>query len=92
MNRNQQEVIEYLQEENAFGFAIELNGTFKSFDFAVWAEGEWEHDSETERVLKMMPPMQIPSGQRMPQPNDPCVCGSGNKFKNCCHPFFQKAK
>jgi hypothetical protein len=75
---------------NAFGFAIELNDPFKPFDFAVWAEGKWEYDSEMEKVLKKMPPMQIPAGQRIPEPNDPCVCGSGNKFKNCCHPFFKK--
>jgi hypothetical protein len=75
---------------SAFGFAIELNDAFKPFDSALWAEGEWEHDSEMDHVMRAMPPMRVRPGQRIPQPNDPCVCGSEKKFKKCCMPFFEK--
>lgn len=27
---------------------------------------------------------QIISDEKLPQRNDPCVCGSGKKFKKCC--------
>ncbi|MBI3938654.1 MAG: SEC-C domain-containing protein, partial [Betaproteobacteria bacterium] len=25
-----------------------------------------------------------------PQRNDPCICGSGRKFKRCCAPLLQE--
>jgi len=75
--------------KSAFGVAIELNDSFKPFDFACWTEGEWEYEPEMEHVLKMMPPLKLWPGQRIPPPDANCICGSEKKFKDCCLPFFQ---
>jgi SEC-C motif len=75
--------------DNAFGFAIELNDPFKPFDSALWAEGEWIHEPEIERVISMMPPLNVAPGRKLPNSDEDCLCGSGKKFKDCCLPFFK---
>ncbi len=75
--------------KSAFGFAIELNDPFKPFDFACWAEGEWEYEPEMERMLKMMPPLKPWPGQEISSPDANCICGSDKKFKDCCFRFFK---
>jgi len=75
--------------KSAFGFAVELNDPFKPFDFACWAEGEWQYDPAMELVLEMMPPLKLWPGQKIPPPDSNCICGSDKKFKDCCFPFFK---
>jgi hypothetical protein len=82
-------VEKYRRKANAaFGFAIELNDPFKPFDCALWDESEWIREPEMERVLKIMSPLNISPGPRMPKPDEVCVCGSRKSFKSCCLPFF----
>jgi uncharacterized protein len=32
----------------------------------------------------------IQSGQKLPNRNDPCLCGSGKKFKKCCEKLIDR--
>lgn len=62
--------------------------TDKAFEVAQWLEGEWEHEEEIEELLnadREKPRNLIPSSNaKEPGRNDPCLCGSGIKFKKCC--------
>ena len=55
----------------------------KPFKFAVWTEGPWEIDPSLEKVLEQERP-RLAAAQKLPGRNDPCICGSGKKFKKCC--------
>jgi len=51
-------------------------------DFAIWRGRKvWTHGSHEVRVCKAddWKKMQKPPGR-----NEPCLCGSGRKFKKCC--------
>jgi hypothetical protein len=56
----------------------------KPFECATWAEGPWEPDEEMEKLIEDEPPFVPAPGQKLPGRNDPCICGSGKKFKKCC--------
>ena len=56
----------------------------KAFECAMWVEGPWEPDEEMEKLIEAEPPFVPAPGQKLPGRNDPCVCGSGKKFKKCC--------
>jgi hypothetical protein len=56
----------------------------KPFECATWAEGPWEPNKEMEKLIEAEPPFEPAPGQKLPGRNDPCVCGSGKKFKKCC--------
>ena len=58
----------------------------KPFECATWMEGPWEPDEEMEKLVEAEPPFVPAPGQKLPGRNDPCVCGSGKKFKKCCLP------
>lgn len=60
----------------------------KVFEVAQWLEGEWEYEEELEEMLKTdreKSRNMIPSSRsNKPGRNDPCLCGSGLKYKRCC--------
>lgn len=60
----------------------------KAFEVAQWLEGEWEYEEELEKILeedREKPRNLIPSSRsNRPGRNEPCPCGSGQKFKKCC--------
>ena len=66
----------------AFGFGIELDDPSKLFEIAVWVEGEWTQQPEMERVSEKIPPLKLSPGQKMPLPDEACICGSRKPFKN----------
>jgi hypothetical protein len=76
--------------EKALGFTFLINDPSQVFDFALWVEGPWEHNPEMERVVRDSRTLKAWPGQRLPGRNDPCLCGSGKKFKKCCLVFFGK--
>lgn len=44
---------------------------------ACYAESLWEHDADMDYLIENDSP-------KLPGVNQPCICGSGKKFKKCC--------
>ncbi len=44
--------------------------------FPIWIYNGNDQDSLKENII-------------LPDKNDPCICGSGKKFKNCCRKFYK---
>lgn len=57
-----------------------------------WVEGPWEHDEAMEELIASEPPFTLLDESKMPKRNQPCLCGSGKKFKTCCLPKIEEAK
>ena len=76
----------------SIGIGIMVRDNSRPFDCAVWIEGPWEHDRELEKALEHEPPFVPAPGQKLPGRNEPCVCGSGKKFKKCCLPKIEYAQ
>lgn len=53
-----------------------------------WVEGPWERDPTIEKAMENEPESRPAPGQKLPGRNDPCVCGSGKKYKKCCMSKF----
>jgi hypothetical protein len=66
------------------GIGIIVTDHSKPFDCAVWEEGPWQYDPMTEKLIAGEPEFLPAPGQKLPGRNEPCVCGSGKKFKKCC--------
>lgn len=43
--------------------------------------------NRSDKGLRQLPAQPV-SGGKKPKRNDPCPCGSGVKYKKCCHPAF----
>jgi hypothetical protein len=54
---------------------------FELFNTADYIEFEWMFDATSEQVLASYPKAKI---TKKIGRNDPCICGSGKKFKKCC--------
>lgn len=81
-----------LKATKSIGIGIFLPDTSKAFDCATWVEGPWEYDKDMEKLIEHEP-LSIPTaGQKLPGRNQPCICGSGKKFKKCCLPKFEEAR
>jgi hypothetical protein len=72
-----------LKTTASVALGINADDTSKPFDFAFWVEGPWEADSVLDDALEKERPKIMP-GQKLPGRNEPCICGSGKKFKKCC--------
>jgi hypothetical protein len=76
----------------ALAIGIDLRDKKKPFDAAAWAEGPWEQDSRLDRALEQEP-VAIPTLRtKLPGRNEPCICGSGKKFKKCCLQKIEMAR
>lgn len=73
----------------SIGFGLDLADPMKSFHFAIWTSWPWQHDSELEKLLQEDIHSLPVAGQRLPGPNEPCICGSAKKFKKCCRDRIQ---
>lgn len=65
-----------------------LKSSTGSVDVAFYVDQKWEYDPELERISSAMfggPHKVVPiiNGRKAGR-NDPCVCGSGLKYKKCC--------
>lgn len=72
-----------LKASASLALGLDLRDPSKPYDCAAWVEGPWEFDPLMEEAIATERPRAV-SRQRMPGRNDPCVCGSGKKFKKCC--------
>ncbi|HAW19790.1 MAG TPA: hypothetical protein DCX14_06370 [Flavobacteriales bacterium] len=74
----------YRHRTNAsVAIGIDAGNSNRPFDYAMWEEGEWEHEETMEKVLDSDNRSFIPKS-KLPGRNEPCICGSGRKFKKCC--------
>ena len=73
----------------SIGFALDLADPMKSFHFAIWTSWPWQQDSELEKLLQEDILSMPVAGQHLPGPNEPCICGSTQKFKKCCRDRIQ---
>jgi len=75
----------------SIGLGVMVRDNSKPFHCATWAEGPWEYDAEMEKIMQDEPPFVPAPGTKFPGRNDPCLCGSGKKFKKCCLPKIEAA-
>ena len=75
----------------SIGFGVMVLDT-KPFECAVWTENPWEYDKKMEDALENDAVFIPASGQKLPGRNDPCICGSGKKFKKCCMHKLEKER
>jgi len=73
----------------SIGLGVMVRDNSKPFHCATWVEGPWEYDAEIEKFIQDEPPFIPAPGTKLPGRNDPCLCGSGKKFKKCCLPKIQ---
>jgi len=75
----------------SIGLGVMVRDNSKPFHCATWVEGPWEYDAEMEKIMQDEPPFVPAPGTKLPGRNDPCLCGSGKKFKKCCLPKIEAA-
>jgi hypothetical protein len=75
----------------SIGFGVDL-ADHKVFHFATWASWPWQHSPETEQLIQEDIHSVPVTGQRLPGPNEPCICGSPKKFKKCCRDRVQSRR
>lgn len=68
---------------HSIGLGIHLGQPQERVHAYAWSEGPWKPDPKLERRLQDGE-LRVPPGQRLPGRNEPCICGSGRKFKRCC--------
>ena len=78
--------------EKGIGFGIFPGDTSKPFECAVWVEGAWEPSEELEKAIENEPPFVPAPDAKIPGRNQPCICGSGRKFKKCCLEKINRSK
>lgn len=66
------------------GFGIMVLDRSRPFECATWIEYPWRPEKELEDLLQDEPPMMPAPGSKPPGRNEPCICGSGKKYKKCC--------
>jgi len=76
----------------SIGLGVMVKDSSKPFHCATWVEGPWEYDAEMEKIMQDEPPFVPAPGTKLPGRNDPCLCGSGKKFKKCCLPKIEYAR
>jgi hypothetical protein len=76
----------------SIGFGIMVRDQTRPFESATLVEYPWKHQVELEHLLKDEPPMAPAPGTKTPSRNEPCICGSGKKFKKCCLNKAEKMK
>lgn len=76
----------------SIGLGVMVKDNSKPFHCATWVEGPWEYDAEMEKIMQDAPSSMPVPGTKLPGRNDPCLCGSGKKFKKCCLPKIQAAQ
>ena len=62
------------------------NGTSKrlTFEGALYLESEWQENKDLEDLIANEPTSLPVVGTKWPGRNEPCICGSGKKYKKCC--------
>lgn len=64
-----------------FGIAVE---DINPVTVAILQDNHWEKDPQLELLVQNDIPGILLPGTKIPGRNDPCLCGSGKKYKKCC--------
>ncbi|NBK97878.1 MAG: hypothetical protein EOM50_07645 [Erysipelotrichia bacterium] len=64
-----------------FGIVVEDNNLIT---VAILQDNHWEKDPQLELLVQNDIPGILLPGTKIPGRNDPCLCGSGKKYKKCC--------
>jgi len=70
------------RKEKAVGLSFVVHAHEVELHTATWIEGKWQPDEALDKLADEIRSEPIP-GTRIPGRNDPCVCGSGKKYKKC---------
>ncbi len=76
----------------SIGLGIVLADGTLAYESIFWRDERWSYDPVVEQMLKDQPSPNLVLGAKLPGRNDPCVCGSGKKFKWCCLPKIDAAR
>lgn len=76
----------------AIGIGMLAGARSQPFECVLWGDNLWEHDERIEELLREQPPAAYLPDTRLPGRNQPCICGSGRKFKHCCLPRLEAAR
>lgn len=71
-----------LNKSMALGIVSHRDG--QVLEVAQYAEFEWASDPDMERAIEEEAPFVPAPDAKLPGVNQPCICGSGKKFKKCC--------
>jgi len=74
----------------SIAFGVRLDSR-EVFDARAFVDAPWAFDPALEREIQEERLVLAP-GQKLPGRNDPCVCGSGRKFKRCCLPKLDRGR
>jgi hypothetical protein len=70
----------------SIGLGIKAGDPNLSVRRLFWNESPWQHDAAMEKELAREAARRAKAEGHEPGRNDPCVCGSGKKYKKCCLP------
>jgi len=71
-----------LNKSMALGIVCQRGG--QVLEVAQYAEFEWAEDTDMEQAIEEEAPCVPAPNVKLPGVNQPCICGSGKKFKKCC--------
>ncbi|WP_051785705.1 PBPRA1643 family SWIM/SEC-C metal-binding motif protein [Endozoicomonas numazuensis] len=71
-------VVQTEEREQELAAIFEENGWF----YTIEVDEELQEDISDLELLKNLPTTKVV--EKTPGRNDPCVCGSGKKYKKCC--------
>jgi SWIM/SEC-C metal-binding protein len=62
----------------------EVSSTFKAHGWNYWISLEPEAPEDVSDLNRLLNPIKPIKAEKKVGRNQPCQCGSGKKFKNCC--------
>jgi len=68
----------------ALGFGVALEDLSRPFQVALLREGDWKPAAQMDALIEEAPLVSPFPGTKLPGRNEPCFCGSKQKFKRCC--------
>lgn len=69
--------------DRGIAIGIEVEDKLRPFECCCMIEEKWEYDDKLESMLQDDSTKQL-TQRKLPGRNEPCICGSGLKFKKCC--------
>lgn len=74
----------------SIGIGMLQEDVVRPYNHITFADFPWEYDEQLENNIKSENGLSLLTKKQLPGRNDPCICGSGKKFKKCCLPRVSK--